>query len=507
MKLWSLRRASTTEDRQLAQRPSLRRRDRTGIVVGALLLTALLAVFAASISHDASVGRSALTERFQSRANLSASFVSGYVEDLATRERAQAERLLSTTAVTEAAFEQVVLGFELDGAGLFDAQGRLIAIWPENPALLGEHFAERYAHVATALTGRTGVSGVGAFGGTSSPVIAVAVPFDTSSGRRVFSGALRPDTGSLRIYFDTVIPLSGRTYLVDGNGNVVVTGESGSVSDLPPMLTAGGLLRLDESVGTYESDGRSFVYVRESVAGAPWHVILTTPSETLYAPIAGASDVSWALLAAFAVTGLVGLVLLFRLARAHALAAATARYDALTHLPNRRAAEEHLERTASAASRHSQPYGLLTIDIDRFKAINDTYGHQVGDQVLCLVADILRDVARREDLVSRWGGEEFLVIMSATSGDAIGAAAERFRAAVDNASQHVGPALDLSVTISVGGTVSTDRAPLAALGAADAALYAAKHSGRNKVAIHRDGDIHTALRTATDAIDAVASRA
>jgi diguanylate cyclase (GGDEF)-like protein len=319
----------------------------------------------------------------------------------------------------------------------------------------------------------------------------------------VFSAALRPATGALRTYLDTVIPLSGRTYLVDEKGNIVATGKSGEIADLPPRLTAGGLLRLDESVGTYESEGRSFVYVREPVAGTPWHVILTAPSVTLYAPIAGASHVPWALLSAFAITGLVGLVLLFRLARAHALAAATARYDALTHLPNRRAAEEHLERTASAASRHSQPYGLLTIDIDRFKAINDTYGHQIGDQVLCLVADILRDVARREDLVSRWGGEEFLVIMAATSRDAIGAAGERFRAAVGDASQHVGPALDLSVTISVGGTVSTDRAPLAALGAADAALYAAKHSGRNKVAIHRDGDIPTTPQTATDAIDAI----
>ena len=159
----------------------------------------------------------------------------------------------------------------------------------------------------------------------------------------MFSGGVRPDTGSLRIYFDTVIPLGGRTYLVDAMGNIVVTGKSGDITQVPPMLTAGGLNRLDQSAGTFESRDHSFVYIREPVVGTPWHVILTTPSTTLYAPVAGASHVSWALLAAFGITGVVGLILMFRLARARARAAATARHDTLTQLPNRRAAQEHLD--------------------------------------------------------------------------------------------------------------------------------------------------------------------
>ncbi len=115
---------------------------------------------------------------------------------------------------------------------------------------------------------------------------------------------------------------------------------------------------------------------------------------------------------------------MFRLARARARAAETARHDALTQLPNRRAGEEHLDRAAAASSRHSRPYGLLMIDIDRFKDINDAYGHQTGDQVLCLVARVLRTAARVEDVVCRWGGEEFLVIMTAASDANIAAAAE-----------------------------------------------------------------------------------
>ena len=199
-------------------RPPLRRWDRFGIIVGALVMITLLVVFAMSIVHDGDASRAALTERFESRADLTASFVAGYVEDVAAREHAQAARLLSQTDVSEADFEVVVLGFGFDVAGLFDAQGRLLAIWPANRELIGEEFADRYAHVATAITGRVGVSGVVASATTSSPSVAVAVPFDTSSGRRVFSGAFRPDTGSLRIYFENAIPLAGRTYLIDEKG-------------------------------------------------------------------------------------------------------------------------------------------------------------------------------------------------------------------------------------------------------------------------------------------------
>ena len=274
-------RGPDSEDVRLAA-PPLRRRDRTGIVLGATLMTALLAIFAVSITHDSAASRHALAERFQSRADLTASFVTGYVADLAAREAAQSTRLLSATDVSDADFEQVVLGFDFAVAGLFDAEGRLLAIWPPDPELIGEPFAERYPHVATALDGDVGVSGVVASATTSSPVVAVAVPFETPTGRRVFSGAVRPDTGSLRTYFDTVIPLGGRTYLVDAMGNIVVTGQSGDMSQVPPRLTAGGLNRLTLGFGTFESRDRSFVYVREPVDGTPWHVVLTTPSATLY---------------------------------------------------------------------------------------------------------------------------------------------------------------------------------------------------------------------------------
>ena len=211
------------------------------------------------------------------------------------------------------------------------------------------------------------------------------------------------------------------------------------------------------------------------------------PSATLFQPIDGSTHVSWVLFAAFAASGLVGLVLLSRLSNARSIAAATARLDALTKLPNRRAAEEHVQQTASTAARRSQNYGVLMIDIDRFKMINDTYGHQTGDDVLTQVARTLRRVARGEDSVSRWGGEEFLVVVSTATEESVAALAERFRAAVADMNIHVSATKSVAVTISVGGALSTEGLPTRALVAADAALYDAKLSGRNRVVMHRAG--------------------
>ncbi len=245
---------------------------------------------------------------------------------------------------------------------------------------------------------------------------------------------------------------------------------SGTTATSPHALTRAELLSLDQPVGSFARGGVWLTYVRESVAGTAWHVVLVTASATLYEAVDGSSQVSWVLFAAFAASGLIGLALLSRLAHARSLAAATARLDALTRLPNRRAAEEHVHHTAATAARRSRPYGVLMIDIDRFKKINDTYGHQTGDDVLAQVARTLRRVARGDDRVSRWGGEEFLVVVSPASDESVAILAERFRAAVADMNIHVSATKSVRVTISVGGALGTDHAPTRALHEADSAL-------------------------------------
>jgi diguanylate cyclase (GGDEF)-like protein len=450
-------------------------------------MVSLLLVSAVSISNDELVGHQVVTERFHNRAELTSSFVAGYVDDLASREREQATRLLSEANVSSQLFEQVVLGFGFDSAVLLDAGGGTLGVWPASRDLIGDHAAARQPHLTTALEGRTGISGVTVSSTTLEPVVSVAVPFDTPSGARVFSGTFALGASSLAASFDAIIPFAGRSYLVDDKGEVAVAGESDAGSASPDALTKAQLLGLDQATGSFARGAVWLTYVREPVAGTPWHVVLITPSARLYEAVDGSSQVSWALFGGFAASGLIGLVLLSRLARARSIAAAAARLDALTQLPNRRAAEEHVYRTASAAARRGRVYGVLMIDIDRFKKINDTYGHQTGDDVLAQVARTLRRVARGQDTVSRWGGEEFLVVVAVASEPGLALLAERFRAAVADMNIHVSATKSINVTISAGGALGTHCEPTRALHDADSSLYEAKVGGRNRVVVHLSG--------------------
>jgi diguanylate cyclase (GGDEF)-like protein len=150
--------------------------------------------------------------------------------------------------------------------------------------------------------------------------------------------------------------------------------------------------------------------------------------------------------------------------------------DMLTGLPNRRRLLEtarHLMRTP--------PFGLLMLDLDHFKAINDRFGHAVGDQALQAAADRCRRVLRDSDIIARVGGEEFAVLLPGTELETAASVAERLRAAVAHAPLLVGNQR-LDLTASIGGTVvgAADGDLDDVLQRADRALYAAKAAGRNR---------------------------
>ena len=159
-----------------------------------------------------------------------------------------------------------------------------------------------------------------------------------------------------------------------------------------------------------------------------------------------------------------------------------ARTDALTGLANRRAFDEAAEQEAQRAKRYVTPLALVMADIDHFKAINDAHGHHIGDKVLQHFAQTLSASVRTIDLVGRWGGEEFVILMPGTELDEAVQAAERMRLAVIKAA----PPLDdpgYAYTASFGVAAFSAETPTMAslFGRADTALYLAKKNGRNRV--------------------------
>jgi len=157
-----------------------------------------------------------------------------------------------------------------------------------------------------------------------------------------------------------------------------------------------------------------------------------------------------------------------------------ARLDPLTGLINRRGMTELLNEVAAKADREHQHFGLIWLDVDKFKEINDLNGHAIGDQVLKYISQVLLTALRPYDHASRWGGDEFLVMLSPCTDMTLQRLGDRIRETIE---QGAGD-LQLQVTVSMGGylagpgdTVDT------ALQQADEALYAAKHAGRNRFEI------------------------
>jgi diguanylate cyclase (GGDEF)-like protein len=159
--------------------------------------------------------------------------------------------------------------------------------------------------------------------------------------------------------------------------------------------------------------------------------------------------------------------------------------DSLTGLYNRRVLEEFLG--VEESKRTPAPLAILLIDIDDFKAINDTFGHPAGDRVLSVFGKILQDNCRRENIVARYGGEEFAVLLANTGLTAASAlqAAERLRNVL-GAQDFAFSGRKVRLTVSIGVAFSTGKSavPETMLAWADQALYQAKRSGKNRVCLH-----------------------
>ena len=145
----------------------------------------------------------------------------------------------------------------------------------------------------------------------------------------------------------------------------------------------------------------------------------------------------------------------------------------------------------------SDHIAILIMDVDLFKQVNDNYGHDEGDRILMFVADCIRNCLRGRDLVIRWGGEEFVVLLFDCPQEQASQVAERIRRSVERSVNGV-----CRITISVGVAIYPGGDCFATIKKADQALYVAKHSGRNKVVSYEDlsqEELKEAIKGQTDA--------
>ncbi len=167
-----------------------------------------------------------------------------------------------------------------------------------------------------------------------------------------------------------------------------------------------------------------------------------------------------------------------------------AAHDALTGLFNRRYFERRLKEEVAHAKRHKGPFSVVMLDLDYFKLVNDTYGHEDGDCVLRHLAELIQAQLREDDVPCRYGGEEFVLLLRGTTGMAARIVANRLRVTLATKPLRLGPKSELRhITFSAGVAAADERNAYAAdnvVSRADAALYRAKRAGRNRVELESE---------------------
>ncbi|HYP24248.1 MAG TPA: EAL domain-containing protein [Actinomycetota bacterium] len=443
------------------------------ITLPALIVTGCVAGAGVMLHANRDGARSGLERRFRERAVLASEFLGTYVVEQATAEKEAAGDLLAERGVSQAQLTAAVERLGVEAAVVLDAEGTLLAVHPPKPEILGSDLAAEYDHLAGAVAGRTSVSDVVPSAAEGIPIVGIATPYETRHGSRVFSGAFDVSTTPLKPYLESLIPIEdGSALLVDGTGKVVAASEPGRDA-----------IR-SWSTGYVEEGGTERYVAAADVAGTNWTLLASAPRAELLQPLEKGDQLAWVLLAGLALTGLLVVVLLVGLRARRRQLERRATECPVTGLANRASIEARIAHALRRGQRTGELLGVLYLDVDDFKVVNDTHGHGVGDELLRVLARRLEDATRATDTPSRIGGDEFAVLLEdiAAPTDAMRVAT---RVMYELEQPVVIDGVSLNVHASIGIAVSTASGATAAslLRDADAAMYKAKNDGKARIEV------------------------
>jgi diguanylate cyclase (GGDEF)-like protein len=463
---------------------------RTSLMLAALALSVALAAMSVGVVLSRNASKDQIRTNLKARGTSSAGFLSAFIAQQAARESKAGERFLADRKASDSEFRMVVSSLGSETAVLLDQSGRLLDVAPADRAILDSEIAPHYAHLTKAVAGHVAVSGVVRSAAKREPVVAVAVPYSTSHGRRVLSVAYPVASSVLSIFVEHASTLKPHQVMLVDAGRIIASSPSTHARTLAEANPALAHASAQTSAGQVSIAGVRSTFVVSAVPGTPWHLVMASPNYKMFASISGwAKWLPWIVVALVAVLGLAVLSLLLRsnverarlaaLSRKFAEAAST---DSLTGLANRRSLQARLAQASAFASRYEEMLSVLMIDLDHFKRINDTYGHEAGDMVLVAVADTMRQVFRDSDIFGRWGGDEFLAVLPNT--DAAGAldAGQRLCECIREIEIDEYDLLE-PITLSVGCTSAVGGAPSDLISQADESLFRSKRAGRSRVSV------------------------
>ncbi len=452
-------------------------------IVATLFLLVVLGSMAGGEYQTQKNSRQDLEDRFAVRATTASSFLDSYVSYTLDREQELAKMRLGDPVVTHDQFLDYLDDFGFGPSVLLDSTGHALDTAPYKEALIGTQLSAEYEYLNHAVNGKQGVSNVVPSAAQGFPMVAFATPFESQVGTRVISGAYDLTTKPLGNYLKNAIPYpKGKVYLVDANNQIIASNSdrSGTLESADEDLAQANA---KSSRGSFTSkSGDDSFFVSEKIDGTPWTIILAVDTETLFEPVSGFNRIlPWIFLSCFAVVASVLVWMLIAGRERRMRLQDVALIDLLTGIYNPRGIKGHLNRLLSGSRRHDNDLSVFMIDIDDFKQFNETYGNNVGDEILTLVSEEIQKRLRTEDIVGRWGGEEFVVVLPDTNTGGANIVAERICRGVKEDVRSVTEE-DAHVTISIGiASIEPDDTVDKIIARADEALREAKASGKNQV--------------------------